>query len=162
VNCSPVLNLIFRAESKKPVQHCRWACPPHRTLSTCLLQCTLHRFFITCDSAQQYHHVCELFPVLNIIIRAESKKPVQHCRWACPPHRTLSTCLLQCTIHRSVLTCDSAQQHHHVCELFPGAESHISSRIEETSAALQVGMSPTQNIEHMSLTMHSTQVCYNL
>jgi hypothetical protein len=35
-------------------------------------------------------------------------------------------------------------------------------RIEETSAALQVGMSPTQNIEHVSLTMHYTKVSNEL
>jgi hypothetical protein len=37
-----------------------------------------------------------------------------------------------------------------------------ASSIEETNAALQVGMPPTQNIEHMSLTMHYTQVSCKL
>jgi hypothetical protein len=44
----------------------------------------------------------------------------------------------------------------------PSADSHISGRIEETSAALQVGMPPTQNIEHMSLAMYCTQVSCKL
>jgi hypothetical protein len=46
--------------------------------------------------------------------------------------------------------------------MFPGADSHISSRIEETSAAPQVGMPPTQNIEPMPLAMHYTQVSCKL
>jgi hypothetical protein len=35
-------------------------------------------------------------------------------------------------------------------------------RIEETTAALQVGMPPTQNIEHLSLAMHCRKVSYTL
>jgi hypothetical protein len=42
--------------------------------------------------------------------------------------------------------------------LFPGADAHISGRIEETSAALHVGMPPTQNIEHVCLEMHYINV----
>jgi hypothetical protein len=37
-----------------------------------------------------------------------------------------------------------------------------ASSIEETSAALQVGMPPTQNIEHMSLAMHYAEISYKL
>jgi hypothetical protein len=41
--------------------------------------------------------------------------------------------------------------------LFPGADSHISGRIEETGAALQAGMPPTQVIEHENLKRHYTK-----
>jgi hypothetical protein len=60
------------------------------------------------------------------------------------------------------MRCDSAQQQQHVCELFPGAYSHISGRIEETGAALQAGMAPTQNIEHEYLERHYTMVSSEL
>jgi hypothetical protein len=35
-------------------------------------------------------------------------------------------------------------------------------KIEETTAALQVGMPPTQNIEHLFFAMHYTKVSYML
>jgi hypothetical protein len=35
-------------------------------------------------------------------------------------------------------------------------------RIEETTAALQVGMPPTKNIEHLILAMHDIKVSYTL
>jgi hypothetical protein len=35
-------------------------------------------------------------------------------------------------------------------------------RIKETTAALQVGMPPAKNIEHLSLAMHYTKVNYTL
>jgi hypothetical protein len=46
--------------------------------------------------------------------------------------------------------------------LFPRADYHISGRIEETSAALQVGMPLTQNIENIPLEMHYTKASYKL
>jgi hypothetical protein len=42
--------------------------------------------------------------------------------------------------------------------IVPGADSHISGRSDETNAALQVGMPPTQNIGHVSLEKHYISV----
>jgi hypothetical protein len=54
------------------------------------------------------------------------------------------------------LSWDKAQQQQQAYELFPSDNSHITVRVEETNAALQAGMPPTQNIEHVSLAMHYT------
>jgi hypothetical protein len=35
-------------------------------------------------------------------------------------------------------------------------------KIEETTAALQVGMPPTKNIEHLLIAMHDRKVSYTL
>jgi hypothetical protein len=86
-------------------------------------------------------------PVIILMLPPESKKPMQHCRQACPPHRTLRMCLLQCTIQMPEFSWDKAQQQQQAYELFPSDNSHITARIEETNKALQVGMPHTQNIE---------------
>jgi hypothetical protein len=66
------------------------------------------------------------------------------------PHRTLSMFILHCTIEKTESSCDVAQEQHQVSVLLPSADSHVAGEMDDTSAALQAGMSPTQDIEHVS------------
>jgi hypothetical protein len=100
--------LMCLVESKKLEQHCTQTCAPHRTVSSCnalyirqLYNVLLLDNNTTCGNCS---------PVLILLASGRIGETSAALQVGMPPNRTLSTCLLQCTIQRSVMSCHSAQQ----------------------------------------------------
>jgi hypothetical protein len=91
---------------------------------------------------------------------AESKKPEQHCTQTCPAHRTVRSCnaLYVSQLHNVLLLNNDTRCGNCSSVLI----LLVSGRIGEISAALQVGTPPKQNIKHLSLAMHYTEVSNEL